>query len=159
MSAENESITTKGNHETELALNSREIKQLREMLGERETGEKLKPLERDRDELKREKEELEFKVMKLELELKNIRGIEERKYQVEIMRLKTENEELRRADKRMQMIQPKTPSTGGEEGGQEQAATTKQGTEPRSKTLTQQELTRALARVRMRSTWPGNAPQ
>jgi hypothetical protein len=54
--------------------------------------------------------------------------------QVEIMRLKTENEELKRADKKKQMIEPKTPS---EHSALEAA---------------QPALTSALARVRARRT-------
>jgi DNA gyrase/topoisomerase IV subunit A len=46
--------------------------------------------------LKRERDELETKVMKLDMEVRNIQSIEERKYQVEIMRLKYEVEELKR---------------------------------------------------------------
>jgi len=132
----------------ELEEAKRELEQLRksdktrqEELKKREmelmaSSERLKPLERDREDLKRERDELETKVMKLEMELKNIQGIEERKYQVEIMRLKTENEELRRADKKKQMIEPKTPSVGGDGAGAEQAPA----------------LTSALARVRARRT-------
>jgi len=53
------------------------------------------PAQSERDELKRERDELETKVMKLDMEVRNIQSIEERKYQVEIMRLKYEVEELK----------------------------------------------------------------
>jgi hypothetical protein len=55
----------------------------------------------------RERDELETKVMKQDMELRNIQQIEERKYQVEIMRLKTEVEELKREQKKKQQIEPK----------------------------------------------------
>jgi len=53
------------------------------------------------------------------------------------MRLKTENEELKRAEKKKQMIEPKAPSIGGEEGALAAAAPA---------------LSSALARVRARRT-------
>ena len=43
-------------------------------------------------------------VMKQDMELRNIQQIEERKYQVEIMRLKTEVEELKREQKKKQQV-------------------------------------------------------
>lgn len=43
-------------------------------------------------------------VMKQDMELRNIQQIEERKYQVEIMRLKTEVEELKREQKKTQQV-------------------------------------------------------
>ena len=42
--------------------------------------------------------------MKQDMELRNIQQIEERKYQVEIMRLKTEVEELKREQKKKQQV-------------------------------------------------------
>ena len=42
--------------------------------------------------------------MKQDMELRNIQQIEERKYQVEIMKLKTEVEELKREQKKKQQV-------------------------------------------------------
>mmetsp|Transcript_11984 Transcript_11984/g.41348 ORF Transcript_11984/g.41348 Transcript_11984/m.41348 type:complete len:99 (-) Transcript_11984:673-969(-) len=85
------------------------------------------------DRSNRERDDLETKVMKLDMELRNIQQIEERKYQVEIMRLKTEVEELKRADKKKQQIEPKAPMN-----------------EQDAAMVAQPALTSALARVRAR---------
>ena len=67
------------------------------------------------------------------MELCNIQQIEERKYQVEIMRLKTEVEELKRESKKKQQIEPKGAMT-----------------EAAAADVAQPALTSALARVRAR---------
>jgi hypothetical protein len=53
------------------------------------------PAQSERGELKRERDELETKVMNLDMEIRNIKIIEERKYQVEIMRHKQKVEDLK----------------------------------------------------------------
>merc|ERR1712091_474059 len=94
----------------------------------------MKSVTVERDELKRERDELETKVMKQDMELRNIQQIEERKYQVEIMRLKTEVEELKREQKKKQQIEPKDAASADASEGSAAAPA----------------LTSALARVRAR---------
>eukprot|EP00291_Cryptomonas_curvata_P004181 CAMPEP_0172205558 /NCGR_PEP_ID=MMETSP1050-20130122/32684_1 /TAXON_ID=233186 /ORGANISM="Cryptomonas curvata, Strain CCAP979/52" /LENGTH=1023 /DNA_ID=CAMNT_0012884453 /DNA_START=465 /DNA_END=3533 /DNA_ORIENTATION=+ len=91
-----------------------------EELMKRKESDLMRSLEREdqayaeRDDLKRCCESLETKVMVLEMEKKNIQQIEERKYQVEIMRLTTNNEELKRACKKAEqpsLNEPKGPAS------------------------------------------------
>mmetsp|Transcript_9863 Transcript_9863/g.19696 ORF Transcript_9863/g.19696 Transcript_9863/m.19696 type:complete len:1553 (+) Transcript_9863:169-4827(+) len=95
--------------------------------------EELRMTAAEREELKKERDELERDTLRCKMEIKNIQDKEERKHQVEIMRLKTENEELKRADRKKQQnqIEPK----GGEAGALSAAGPA---------------LSSALARVRAR---------
>mmetsp|Transcript_49551 Transcript_49551/g.117872 ORF Transcript_49551/g.117872 Transcript_49551/m.117872 type:complete len:1566 (+) Transcript_49551:63-4760(+) len=79
--------------------------------------EKLRTAEVDREELRRERDDLDSKAMKLEFELKGVKQMESRKFEVEIMRLKTENEDLKRAEKKKQTIEPKPAGAGADSGG------------------------------------------
>mmetsp|Transcript_14472 Transcript_14472/g.34268 ORF Transcript_14472/g.34268 Transcript_14472/m.34268 type:complete len:1552 (+) Transcript_14472:171-4826(+) len=94
--------------------------------------EELRLTTAEREELKKERDDLERETLRCKMEIKNIQDKEERKHQVEIMRLKTENEELKRADRKKQQnqIEPK-----GGEGAMGAAAPA---------------LSSALARVRAR---------
>ena len=119
-----------------------ELKQTRQLL--QSTKDQRKPVQSERErELKRERDELDTQVMKLEWELKNIQRIKERMYQVEIMKLMTENEELKRAEKMKNTIEPKA------QGGM---------TEGKAENIAAPALTSALAQLRARRTTAQGGP-
>ena len=77
------------------------------VIGRASLKEQMKAALSERDELKRERDVLEAKVMKMDAELRSIQQVEERKYQVEIMGLKAHVKELDREMKKHKHIQPK----------------------------------------------------